>query len=485
MRRPEADASRGGSIAARARRWLSAALSFFRGVHAPIAAERRLSAFMLQEEQRALYTAAYVRFVFVAMLLLIEAVGMVMEDIPLEHRLHSLLIKLAFLPAGVVQLRLASVERYRPWVKHLLLAADVGLLAFYLAIPNPIEHPVASGGFVEEALRYYQNQTLKWLWLFYVWVMFSFSAGYVRVFSAYVALAWIAQLLWVLSLPGVFHQWSVPEALIGLTREELRYEYGFVDIGLAADGVLETLFMAVGFVYAAANSRRLVSRFFAAEERRSALSRFLSPNLVDRLERADAPPPRQRSKAAILFVDIKGFTGLVRGETPDAVLDLLQEFHARAEAIIFEREGTLEKYIGDAALAVFGQPEPRSDDPDRALACALALLAAMEDWNAERRARGEPPVRVGIGLDYGDVVGGVIGRRRNMSYAVVGEAVNAASRLQGLTRDWEADLVFSERFRAALSDETQLSPLGDVARHEGARLRGLEDQDAWSARSGN
>jgi adenylate cyclase len=123
---------------------------------------------------------------------------------------------------------------------------------------------------------------------------------------------------------------------------------------------------------------------------------------------------------------------------------LLREFLGRLARIAFQHGGTVDKYIGDAIMVHFGTPRPKPDDPARALACAAAMIAEIARWNAERGARGEAAVSVGIGLHYGDVLVGNIGDTRRLEYTVLGDTVNVASRLERLTREAGSPLVVSE-----------------------------------------
>ena len=114
---------------------------------------------------------------------------------------------------------------------------------------------------------------------------------------------------------------------------------------------------------------------------------------------------------------------------------MLRAFHGRMEEEVFRHGGCLEKFIGDALLATFGVPDVGTRDATDALACARGMLAALAAWNRERHRAGLAPLRMGIGLHYGQVVLGDIGSQRSMAFATVGDTVNVTSRLQTLTRD--------------------------------------------------
>jgi PAS domain S-box-containing protein len=171
------------------------------------------------------------------------------------------------------------------------------------------------------------------------------------------------------------------------------------------------------------------------ENARDNLSRYFSPNLVADLSRQDKPfDTVRRHDVAVLFLDIVDFTALAERRSPDDVFDLLRRYHSRMARTIFRHRGTLEKYLGDGLMATFGTPAPQADDARRALACVRDLLRTVDRWNERRQAAGYDPIRVSIGAHYGPVLLGNLGDRRRLEFAVVGDTVNVASRLEEMTR---------------------------------------------------
>jgi adenylate cyclase len=189
----------------------------------------------------------------------------------------------------------------------------------------------------------------------------------------------------------------------------------------------------------------------AAERARTNLSRYFSPNIVEMLASQDEPLGAvRRQDVAVLFVDIVGFTRMAEAMVPEAVVTLLREFHERMTAQIFACGGTVEKYIGDEIFAVFGIPNASREDAANALACAERMLEALDHWNVERTAQGEAPLSIGIGLNWGPAVLGDVGSERSMSFTVIGDTVNTASRLQALTRTLETPLVVGDALVTAV-----------------------------------
>lgn len=191
---------------------------------------------------------------------------------------------------------------------------------------------------------------------------------------------------------------------------------------------------------------REIDRLRAAAERaRANLARYFSPNLVSMLADRDEPlGPVRREMVAVLFLDIVGFTRMAERMPPEAVVTMLRQFHDRMTNEIFTYGGTVEKYIGDAIFAVFGLPSAGPDDAANALRCGEGMLAALDAWNKDRAAAGEPPVAIGIGLNYGPAVIGDVGSGQSLSFTVIGDTVNTASRLQGLTRSLDTPLVVGD-----------------------------------------
>ncbi|MEX2629533.1 MAG: adenylate/guanylate cyclase domain-containing protein [Tistlia sp.] len=176
------------------------------------------------------------------------------------------------------------------------------------------------------------------------------------------------------------------------------------------------------------------------EVERANLSRYFSPSLVETLAgRRDEPIARQQ-EAAVLFVDLVGFTTRSERMAPERSLTQLRRFHALVEEAVFAEEGTLDKFLGDGALATFGVPEPRASDAADALASAKRMAAAVAAWRVEDP---EAPT-VAIGVHHGRLFLGDVGGRRRFEFTVIGDTVNVASRLEGMAREQGAVILTSD-----------------------------------------
>jgi AhpD family alkylhydroperoxidase len=222
-----------------------------------------------------------------------------------------------------------------------------------------------------------------------------------------------------------------------------------------------------------AKLREIDRRRAAAERAQKNLSRYFAPKLAAMLAgRDEALGAVGRQTVAVLFVDIVGFTAMSETMPPESVVTMLRQYHAQMTAAIVACEGTVEKYIGDEIFAVFGVPTQGDRDAENALRCAELMLQALDRWNDERGGRKEPPLRIGIGLHYGPVVVGDVGSAHGMSFTLIGDTVNIASRLQGLTRDLGTPLVVGDPLVRAIAAQ------GDAA----AQLRRLQERGEHALR---
>ena len=196
---------------------------------------------------------------------------------------------------------------------------------------------------------------------------------------------------------------------------------------------------SLGFEY-------LLERIEKLRTRRT-LERYVSKNLVEEI--LDNPGgfysslKGVRIPATVLFSDIVGFTSLTENADPEALVRQLNEYLSRMTTAVFENGGTLDKFIGDAVMAVWGNVRSRgpAEDARMAARAALAMRRELRTLNQGWHAQGIAPFAIGIGINQGDVLGGNIGSQEKADPTVIGDAVNLASRLEGLTRVYAVDII--------------------------------------------
>jgi adenylate cyclase len=219
---------------------------------------------------------------------------------------------------------------------------------------------------------------------------------------------------------------------------------------------------------------RLNQKIVAEEKKRERLGRFLSPQVTSRIlatseSQGTALGVPENREVSVLFADIVGFTSMSEKMSPAAVSLLLNEYLSRMTEIIFKYEGTLDKYIGDAIMAVFGAPLDMPDHASRAVRTALEMRDRLEEFNAERKEG--PVLKIRIGINSGKVVAGEIGSINKKEYTVLGDTVNTASRLESAVAR-PMTIVIGDNTYQAVKDVFECRSLGN------ATLRGKEKEVA-------
>ena len=206
---------------------------------------------------------------------------------------------------------------------------------------------------------------------------------------------------------------------------------------------------------------------------RDALGRYVSPEVAARVERNPAELAGERRQVSILFSDLRGFTTLSERMAPELMAERLTEYFDAMTGTIFARRGMVNDFIGDAILAVFGAP---LDDPEHArhaIESALAMGETLAGFNRRWQAEGLPPLRMGLGIHTGEVFAGNVGRAGKVKYAVVGDTVNLASRVEGLNKELGSTMLVTEAtYRAAGLDlvVNERGPISVKGREEPVRV---------------
>ncbi len=207
---------------------------------------------------------------------------------------------------------------------------------------------------------------------------------------------------------------------------------------------------------------------------RNIFQKYVPQDLISRFfENPEEMLVGDNRRLAILFSDIRGFTGISENMRPDELVTSLNRYFTYMVDTIMEHHGIVDKYIGDAIMAFFGAPVSSGDEPDQAVLAALGMTAALGRFNAEQVEANTPPFEIGIGIAFGEVTVGNIGTDRKMDYTVIGDAANVASRLEGLTKTYRVPILVSEDVQTQVTGDIPWRLVDTVAvkgRKAGVRL---------------
>ena len=225
---------------------------------------------------------------------------------------------------------------------------------------------------------------------------------------------------------------------------------GFIYFSFARWGLWLSCVIPAGTLvvnYAVITSFRMIFEEGEKRKIRKTFSQYLSPGVIALIEKDPQKyirPGGETKDLTVMFSDIRGFTTLSEGLTADELVLLLNEYLGEMTEVLFRSLGTLDKYIGDAIMAFWGSPYPQTDHAYRACVCALEMVATLEKLNARWQAEGRKQISIGVGLNTGPVNVGNMGSAKRLAWTVMGDNVNLASRLEGMTKEYRSKIVISE-----------------------------------------
>ncbi len=198
------------------------------------------------------------------------------------------------------------------------------------------------------------------------------------------------------------------------------------------------------------------------EQIKDTFGRFVSHDVAEAVLGGRVPLDGERREVTILFQDIRGFTGLAERLDPVALLRVLNRFFTEVVAAVEAEGGVVKQFTGDGVMALFGVPQIRADHTERAVRAALGIVERLARLNAALQSDGMSPLQIGIGVHVGEVVAGLIGPDARVEYGVVGEPVNLAARIEGLTKDLAATILVSRPIAARLGPEFVLGRTAEL-----------------------
>ncbi len=353
-----------------------------------------------------------------------------------------------------------------------LIFIDLLIMTTGMVVPNPF-----ATDHMPLAMQYRLDNFLYFFVILAAGTL-AYSWRTVIAIGMWTGAMWAAALglAWWLSEPDPTLTAAVSAALADQPRLAEFLDPNSFQVPLRVQEIVVFVIVAVTLAFSARRFSRLLISNAALERERANLSRYFSPNVVEELSHNDDPLKQVRKQdIAVLFVDIVDFTRFASGRDPHDVIEILRGFHARMEDAVFRHNGTLDKYLGDGLMATFGTPLAGRHDATDALDCARMMIRTMDEWNDERRRRGEEEIYAGIGIHYGPAVLGDIGANR-LEFAVIGNTVNISSRLEALTRDHDCRLVMSDDLRNQVIRESGEDHAGlrGFIRLEAQRIRGID-----------
>ena len=360
----------------------------------------------------------------------------------------------------------ANAKWGRMWHQYAFVTADCALLTFVLLYPNPmvpLEFPP------QFALRF---GSFIFFFILLSGLAYVYQPKLVLWGGISAAICWSIGVLLLLRLPD-----SVWAQSDGSTFEAILENFSlptYVDLGIRVQEIVVLLIVAFLLALSVRRARQVALRQASLAREKENLGRYFPRKTAQLLaDRSDPFSKPSEHDAAVLFADLVAFTNWSQKHTPQQTITMLRHIHGLLTDVVFRHDGTLDKFIGDGLMATFGTPEPTNSDASDALAAMVEMAEAFDDWT--RNQENGVELRLSIGVHYGPVVIGNIGTKDRLEFAVLGDTVNIASRLENATREVGCRCLASAAIVAAAMAENRPEVERDLAkleRHGSIQLRG-------------
>ena len=405
----------------------------------------------LRAEQRtAQFTALRGR-----MVALFAIAVLVTPIVPSPGPIYLYFVLLIFALLGWGGWRVENAAWGKSWHQYVFVTADFALMSFVLLYPNPLlplDYP-------PQFIFRYGNFIFFFILL--AGLTYAYRPRLVVWGGVSAAICWTIGVLWLINMPDTvlipFNNLSLEAALLAFEKPT------YIDIGTRVQEVGVLLIAAGLLALAVKRSRTIAIRQASLGREKANLARYFPDKTAELLAGKTDPfsQPREH-ECAIIFADLVAFTPWSQNHTPAQTIALLREVHGMLADIIFRNNGTLDKFMGDGLMATFGTPEPTKSDASNALMAALDMAAAFDVWKKSNSLPNTDGLKLAIGGHYGTVVIGDIGSEERLEFAVLGDAVNVASRLESATRQVGCRCLISRDLLEAAQQEQTI----DISRHQ-------------------
>ena len=335
------------------------------------------------------------------------------------------LVLVAYAPFVVLRLVLAQRRRLTPLILNISIVVDMAMISILLWAFH-IQYQ-------QDAGLYLKAPTAFYLFIFIALRGLRFDPRYVLFAGGTAALAWI-----VLTVLAVRDQ-------SGMTRDFVTYMTSTqVLVGAQVDRVIAILVITAILAVGVSRAGELLHRSAEEGRARAELSRYFSPRVVTRIlesQKRFQPGEGEVHDAAILTIDLRGFSTWAERVEPDQVMSSLADYQRRVLEIVLAHNGTVDKFMGDGVLCHFGAANESDRCAAEALECAQELRAEMLRWEDEQRSRGAQPFGFGMGVAGGRVVFGAVGSAERLEFTVIGTPVNTCAKLEKHTKRLGAHLL--------------------------------------------